>query len=569
MTSVSAFWRSVPGHPQSLEPAVIAAPSLAEAARLAMRRHDAAVAFRRNRELIDLHGRFRRFLFGGQAFVAKRAASSQELTNARQVHRLLAGVPGIRAIVPEEAGEGILVAPDLGATLHEQPEALASLVAAGSIGALAGTLIGCGIVWEGLAPRNLVHAGGVFLLLDLEDVAFGTTCTDLTRFKWRLNWEPHGALPQIEAACEPLRTTVAPLDSFERAYAALTGAEDVRGICARATLISERSLALPHEAPWTPFEAGHFADDLLPPSLSVLYTFATAAGRQERGEAWYADRLRRLHDAASAAVVAGPAEVALALLSVCAGIEEPLATLRSLGKRRGLPAALRRAELLDVVVAGLANWILEALGRRGAWQLLLRGSLGQAVVGCRSDVDFEISSPAFPLGVPAVEEALRDALALAGIESEGSAGRPREADLVAGCLTRDLHEWMELRQPGSPAHAPGWNAGVFTPPRHWFTPSTFERAGLPRTPKALFFRVRTLIARLAFSHGLQLAATRPQLVALVPLVGEEAAHRLEALLEEALTAYEEEREGEELLVLEHTLEALAASPGGPPEIGGR
>jgi hypothetical protein len=593
MTAVSGFWRGVDGRAAAAE-AAIDAPTLEQAAIAAFERGDSGVAFRRNRELIDVAGRFRRFVHQGRPYVAKRltaAAAAQEAAQASAVASLLRGnAPAIRAIVPLTVAIGqhaILVSPDLGTTLHEEPGPIRALIERGAIGALLRTLLDRGIVWEGMAPRNLVEEGGVLSLLDLEDVAMepapARSCSDLTLMKWELNWRHHdGAMEQIAAATAHLRRLEAPLDSFERAYVALTGrslpAADIRELCSAVTLASETPCASGGDG-WTPFEAGHFADDVLPPLLSVVYTLATARLRRERGEAAYADFLRESQEAVQQAVrdADGARRVAIPLTPVAAALvrlicrhltgaavlDEMLAELAALREATGLGAAFRRAAVLDRIVPAVAELVVRAAGLEGEVELLLRGSYGQAVVSRLSDVDFELSGPGWPDGARGVEEAVCEALALFGIEADGSAARPIESDLAADGTTRDLHEWSELRQPGSGAHAPGWLLQLFgdDPVSNWLAPSQYERAGLTPSPKNVWFRARALVARLAFAARLGRSATGEQLNALEPLLGTEAVVTLRSLVEQALDAYENGATLDDLLETDASITAAASAMG--------
>ena len=182
--------------------------------------------------------------------------------------------------------------------------------------------------------------------------------------------------------------------------------------------------------------------------------------------------------------------------------------LHRLVGRTGWTVGCERARLAELLLARVAGMITQSFDAADL-QLLLRGSLSQGVLGCRSDVDFELSSPEWPNGHRALEELVIGVLAAFGLVAEGSAARPSETDVhgPGTNLTRDAHEWLELRRPGSPLHDPGWLGDVLMPDVAELVgrPSRYERRGREETAKYLWFEARASLARVVFGSS----ASRP------------------------------------------------------------
>ena len=203
--TVSDFWKLVPGHPRHIEPRDVEAKSLEAAGLAAMVLQSLDVAFRRNRELIDFRGRFRRFQFQGRRWIAKRApynAAQLERDNALEVQRRLCALdrsPNSARVVPVipvlvRAGDsGVLITPDYGTTLHESMAEVSGPRVRFLIETVLEDLLSAGIIWRGFVPRNLIvnRAADEILLLDFEELASSSAPSppdDLTRFVWQLNW---------------------------------------------------------------------------------------------------------------------------------------------------------------------------------------------------------------------------------------------------------------------------------------------------------------------------------------------------------------------------------------------
>ena len=207
---------------------------------------------------------------------------------------------------------------------------------------------------------------------------------------------------------------------------------------------------------------------------------------------------------------------------------------------------------MDCLMKTLLNIIVENLDIRHEVELLARGSYGQGILSKMSDIDFEVSGPEFPSGHQAVEEMIGQFLNAFNIEWEGSSGRPDTVDIEgAHGFTRDLHEWSELRQPGSWKHNPGWVSNFFANSRalNWYKLESqyIRRNRNIVTTKFLFFQMRTIIARLAFQHGACLSSTYHQLDYLKDTLGMSEYKTLSNALNDALHFYEHQLNDEKLV----------------------
>lgn len=384
--TLSAFWRRVAGHgdrtrlSDALTPLPVpAARGLGTATRAAWARSGTGSAFRRNRELADLQGRFRRFTVAGAPHVAKvldpRAAAA-ERARAEEADRLLrhsalaltAAVPEPVAIDPDRTA---LVLPDLGRTLAEHP---LTPPPAGAVHALLDGLLAAGIVWRGFAPRNICpaplaedspgrDAADAFAgctLLDLECVTFldaGHTgprpgIDPLTVQFWALEWCPPGGDPAEQEAGfldvlrrHGLTTAAGPADSYEQRFAALMGlpVAAARRRCGEVTVEAWRPIdtALWNGRCFTASEMCQLFDELLPVDHAIVATCTLAAARADLGESGYADLLARLEHAVIAAVAAagGASQVRPDLARIRTAVDASAAALLV----RSLPSAQAEA----------------------------------------------------------------------------------------------------------------------------------------------------------------------------------------------------------------------------------
>ncbi|MFE6053065.1 hypothetical protein ACFQ6N_20085 [Kitasatospora sp. NPDC056446] len=491
----------------------------------------------------DVTGAVRRLRHEGRDLVAKlrpQAAARAEHALAAEAARRLGAltVDGFGRIevcvpdlVPLDDRTAALVSPYLGIPLSASTDGLAGL-STEEIADLLLAVMGRGVEASGCIPRNMFRKSGRTVLIDWEDallVPAGTAAPGaLTVMKWDIAWSDRlgrdlGLRRRITAGSgdEP------PLDDFESILAAWLPAgltvREVRRRGIELTLASELPAAGPKSA--SAARLGHLAEDVLPPGLGVFHTVLTSRLRADQGEDAYADLLHRL----DALTDCGHAlerlrrPWVLALFSTAehwltTGLQSPeqlVVRLEELRGGGGWDAACERAEVAEEVTARIARTAQALLGLEEL-ELLLRGSCAQGVLGRGSDVDFELSSPDHPNGHQALEDLVIEALTCLGLAAEGSAARPTERDVVSadGMLSRDLHEWFELRRPGADHHSPGWLAGAIAGPSATITrrPSEYEQRGRELTAKYLWFEARALLARLVFTR----AAAAPPPVKLVP-----------------------------------------------------
>ncbi|WP_213451199.1 hypothetical protein [Rhizomonospora bruguierae] len=524
--------------------------------------------------LLDPGGRIRRLSFGGTALVAKRCpaeAVRRELASATRARQLLRAAPidaplEVRVVVPDlielAGGACALVAADLGETLAAHRADVARWMPRQVVEAMLWGLLDAGIEWSGFVPRNLFVRDAGLYAIDWEDARFcdGPARPDeVTVAKWDVGWsDVYRADPSLRAWFSPRQGVDSPLDDFEMNLRELsapgvTGAE-IRTRGAELTLRSELYAPVP-TGDLTPAELGHLADELLPAPWSVFHTALTAWARPRLGDTGYAALISTVcravgpltadHDATATLPTRWIRALLLAVDEVtpdqsCA---DPLSVLAeqvtALAGHTGLEAAERRAGVAEAILVRVCDLVVAALDL-GGLQLLLRGSLAQGVITGRSDIDFELSAPAHPRGHAGAEALVVDVLASFGITAEATAGRPVEADLGgpdAG-TTRDLHEWMELRRPGSAAHDPGWLGAVIRADlaRLATRQSEYERAGREHSAKYLWFEARAALARVVMraAPGVPPVTVLDQLAALPELLGHDDAQELRAIVLGAL-----------------------------------
>ncbi|MEU3560462.1 hypothetical protein [Kitasatospora sp. NPDC006786] len=497
--------------------------------------------------LVDVTGAVRRLRHEGRDLVAKlrsRAAAHAERALAAEAARRLGAltVDGFGRIevcvpdlVPLDDRTAALVSPYLGIPLSASTDGLAGL-SEEEIEDLLLTVLGRGMEASGCIPRNMFRQSGRTVLIDWEDallVPAGTAAPGaLTVMKWDIAWSDLasrdlGLRRRITTGSSEEPT----LDGFESILAAWLpaglAAREVRRRGIELTLSSELPAAGPKSA--SAARLGHLAEDVLPPGLGVFHTVLTSRLRADQGEDAYADLLHQLDALTESTRTAGgrrPERLrrpwVLALFSTAehrwvAGlrsIEQLAFRLEDLRGVNGWDAARERAEVAEEVTARIARTAQTSLGLEGL-ELILRGSCAQGVLGRGSDVDFELSSPDHPNGHRALEDLVIEALACLGLAAEGSAARPTERDVVSadGMLSRDLHEWFELRRPGMDHHSPGWVATAIAAPSTAAIsrPSEYEQRGRELTAKYLWFESRAMLARLVFTR----AAAAPPPVKLV------------------------------------------------------
>ncbi|MFI6448820.1 hypothetical protein [Kitasatospora sp. NPDC050543] len=525
---------------------------------------------------IEAAGLVRRLRHQEREVVAKlrsaEAALSERRLAAEAARRLsglvVAGFGAIQVCVPElvplPSRKAALVSPYLGSPLSA-PSAAALGLSDEAVLELLASLLARGLEASGCVPRNMFCREGRTVLIDWEDallVPAGAAPDRLTLMKWDIAWSDlfgddlrlRERVPASAPCGEP------ELDSFETILAAwlppVASRQEVRRRGIEATLASE--LPVFEAAPGSAAMLGHLAEDVLPPRLGVFHTVLTARLREQRGDAVYAALLRQLHD-----LVKHPRPTGLELeelrrgwvLTLFSAAEDELPaealSLRQLVRRvdrsastRGWAAACKRAEVAEEITSRLAAVVLAVLGCEEL-DLLLRGSCAQGVLGLSSDIDFELSSADFPGGYRPAEDLVIEGLGCLGLAAEGSAARPVERDIVSadGRVSRDLHEWFELRRPGSAHHDPGWSAAWLSGPSAGAIgrPSEYEDQGREHSTKYLWFESRAALARIVFtapSLSPRPVTLEQQLSVLSRLIGDREAAELRELIHETFALRE-------------------------------
>ncbi|MFF1785576.1 hypothetical protein ACFVX9_03850 [Kitasatospora sp. NPDC058243] len=523
-------------------------------------------------DFVDIGGQVRRLRHRGRDLVAKlrplEAARSERALAAEAARRLgqltIDGFGDVKVCVPElvplSGQRAALVSPYLGTRLSSGDDG-ASRLSVSVIVALLVALLGRGVEASGCVPRNMFRRGGETVLIDWEDallVPAGAAPDEVTLMKWDIAWSDllgrDLRLRERIPVSAPVRDVE--LDGFETVLAGWLPVtmtrRDVRRCGIEVTLASELPLVKHRSA--SAASLGHLAEDVLPSGLGVFHSVLTARLREQRGEDAYALLLGQLNTLVSSCLPAASSPKSeglrrawvLALFSAAEShlmpapeppLEQLVERVDQLASASGWVAASERAATAAEITGRLAAAILAVLRLDEELDLLLRGSCAQGVMTRGSDVDFELSSAKHPAGHRSAEDLLIEALACLGLMAEGSAARPAEHDLASADsrTSRDLHEWFELRRPGSDLQDPGWATDLLTPPSAGTVarPSQYEQQGREGTAKYLWFESRAALARLAYtaSDASRMPVTLERQLAIIPqVIGVEAATELRDLV---------------------------------------
>lgn len=319
--STNPFWAAVCRCDDARPPASVEAPDLRSAAAAAFAVRGPRFGFRRPRELVDLDGRFRHFVYGGRTFVGKRTSrrdALHEVLNSRRARRRLAGSDPLVPLVPlpcrsDDATERLLLTEDVGTSLAHQPADVERLLPWEHFVDHLRLLVDLGIEWPGFLPRNIIARDhDQLVLIDWESCRFEppgsrvSAAGELTLLFWSIAWAGHYGYDPAEFQAElsailDLVTRPDSLDDFELTYASMAGPQvavtEVRRRCSEATMATEAMapVGLADAADptgrddllLTGADVGHLINELLPAHLSVLYTFASYELLQDCGEPAY------------------------------------------------------------------------------------------------------------------------------------------------------------------------------------------------------------------------------------------------------------------------------------------
>lgn len=488
--------------------------------------------------------------------------------------------------IVENNKNSALILSDYGFTLYENPENTRSKISLEQILDYFMEFLNIGVEWAGFLPRNIILTNNKLTLIDWESVVFHSDfskvkISEMTKFKFILGWsqiygDPKLLEAKLNKVLKPYKTLSPQLDCFEMAYDNITGNQkgkkEIRYECNRATLFSEEYLNTVVTCELSPMDLGHIIDELLPVNLSVFYTFGTAKLRKKLGDLIYqkfvnalknilhlgfientvSQRIKfNLNNVCKTIILAlimffrHKNEITIDILSACNSLQEfydiiykfdsvcqAFIEFDNMRLERGFKNAQKRSWYIDIILTGIFNLVKDIFSIQDSFELLLRGSCAHCLMTSISDVDFEISSNEFPDGFKGVEDLIGTFLDIFNIRWEGSSGRPKEVDLRNDKgISRDLHEWSELRKPGSHKHNPGWLLHEFENDIAWWNKqSVYERTPHQVTIKFLFYEIRALISRIANKNNINYSCINCQLILLEDILPSYQINKLKELL---------------------------------------
>lgn len=574
--------------------------SLMEKAKAVMDSNDVKYIFTQNREVFDYDG-FKIFTYRNKKYILKMKRSEAiplEFINAEKANKMLieAGVKEFHVPVPKLvfSNDAIgLLTPYYGRSLYENCSKTAQRFSQEYVARGFKKLLDLGIEWEGWLPRNMLPDGDRLILIDWEKTVFHnqsvSEINSMTLFKLILGWsQVYGDIKTTEECFKTVLNGIgihhSDLDEFERVLGELFELKNdatirLKGI--EITLDSEgpSSHTLTHYLSF--MDIGHMIDEYFSIHISVWYTCFTAVLRK-KGRYLLLDQF--LHVFYHISDIARnksnksgvksedrkktfeiqlllmiylfhqPKEAVLESLSKAETIKDMVSLLvrtdtaaaylckyLRLKNRKGLDAAVKRSDTIQIFLDLFFYEIKKVFPVCDHLDLLLRGSCSQRLMTKRSDVDFELSGPAYPKGCIEAEKIISEILDVFDIKNEGSQGRPIQKDFVGdNGFVRDYHEWIELTKPNRPYRDRGWLEDVFHIPENiWKNYSEYERTPCDITAKLLFFRCRALISRLAVKYRLTETSITRQLQILQAYLPEDYHESLEELLKAVLELYEE------------------------------
>lgn len=593
---LSGIWSKAINDKRMIGEKTIISNTLEEAATIALASTDIKFAFRRNRELVDIFGKFRCFSYCGKEYIIKRVDTPgipREYVNAVKASKLLDSIKEkydvpIPLLIHADGVAG-LVYPDFGFSLYEHVSETKKIPIS-EITSGFKTLISHGIEWAGWLPRNIFKLGDKLILIDWEDAIFhdenNTSVSNLTLLKLTLGWSQiYGSIKEVQdafnAELNDIDKYIAPNDEFETIFGKLAAVDDrvsKHNICAVLTLISEGPMAENMYDNLSLMDVGHLIDELFGDYVSVLYTVCSSLIRRELGDSYcgaFAQAFETLLCVSLKELGAKTINIPLnnvrplIMLLILYYFQKPaienFQQLKRIGTLDGFWEILKRTNnishyminylscektgetnlfirgaYIQQFLEALFEILKECFGNLSSLDFLLRGSCAHGLMTVNSDVDFEISGIMYPNGNLDAEHLISDVLDIFEISNEGSQGRPNEKDFESSeGYTREYHEWMELTKPNTVVVDKGWlDTKIVPDDKFWLNCSEYEIHGSHITPKILFFKIRTLIMRMAARCDIHYASGWNQLKALRVHLGNNAVEQVTSVMIEILELYE-------------------------------
>jgi len=569
---------------------IVIADTLEDATKQVMISDDIKYAFRRNKEILDFKGKFKSFNYENKDYVIKiyNNCIPKEYLNAIKAREILKNNNTFYVPIPKliKTNNNIgLVYPDYGYTLHEDINQT-KLLGLDKIIFWFKELLTYGIEWAGFLPRNIIYKKNQLILIDWEDVTFNDcqylSISDLTLFKFILGWsQVYGSIKQVKEFLNKngITTYTALPDDFEITYGKLTNISNLKQIREKTTcisLISESPSSCTTNSNLSFMDIGHLIDDLFNINFSVLYTCCSSIIREKYGdlyfsifaEAFEAVLCLTLRDNDNKSIVLPFEKIQQTIiLFLLYFFQEPsieklktIATFKKTVelntfleeeknissyilkftscKKPGLNNAITRSFYIHHFLYALFEIITKVFFENEIIFLLLRGSCAQGLMTNKSDVDFEVSNKKFPNGHNAIEHLISDVLAIFNIDSEGSWGRPQEADVFINGYSRDYHEWIELTVPNNIKYNKGWLANEKPQElleQKW---SIYEKKNKFISEKYIFFKIRALILRLVLKYNIPFSFYSDQISELTHYIDSSIVDEIKKVVVESLALYE-------------------------------
>lgn len=396
-----------------------------------------------------------------------------------------------------------------------------------------------GFLWDGFVPRNIFLQSNNFSdirIIDLENVLHFkdkvTQIPSLFLMKWSLGWD--GYLEEnlsanqiynyIESSLQKNNISISTeakideLDSFEQCYQKIflqLSPSKVREICTYTTLDSESSVFY-EDSMLNFFDIGHAVEDLFceefPDNemyLSVFFTYALEKIRSNTTR----NELLKLHAFLKSYI--DQRNIKKLIMFMIKSLNDNDANDIELpSKIPGFDEAVQRANTYESILLLCKNAVEKSLSILPS-KCYVRGSLANGICSIYSDIDFEFSNEHSDLfNAEEVEKMICVLLSVLEIDSEGSTGRPTEADLYSKGLqqSRDLHEFMELRELGTKSIPQDIYNKFDLTELWWNEKSLYEKDGEKLSGKVAFFQSRSILSRYAFDNKITQSMYIPEIL---------------------------------------------------------